>query len=103
MRTAGLIVAAGRGQRLGETTPKQYLTLGREAVLRRAVESLLAHPELDPLQIVIHPDDRSLYDAALAGVDEPRLRTPVSGGRDRARTRCWPGWRRWPAKRPTAC
>ena len=84
MRTAGLIVAAGRGQRLGETTPKQYLKLGPKAVLRRAVESLLAHPELDPLQIVIHPDDRSLYDAALAGVDEPRLRTPVSGAETRA-------------------
>lgn len=28
MRVAALIVAAGRGLRLGETVPKQYLRLG---------------------------------------------------------------------------
>ena len=84
MRTAGLIVAAGRGQRLGGAAPKQYQRLGRGSVLGRAVEGLLAHAGLDVLQVVIHPDDRPLYDAALAGVADPRLRPPVAGADVRA-------------------
>ena len=84
MRTAGLIVAAGRGQRLGGEMPKQYLPLGRQAVLRRAVAALLAHPGVDLVQVVIHPDDRALCAAALAGLDDPRLLPPVDGGASRS-------------------
>ena len=76
-------MAAGRGQRLGEATPKQYLALGGRAILRRALDACLAHPSLDLLQVVIHPEDRPRYDAALAGLDDPRLRPPVSGGASR--------------------
>ena len=76
-------MAAGRGQRLGEATPKQYLALGGRAILRRALDACLAHPSLDLLQVVIHPEDRTHYDAALTGLDDPRLRPPVSGGASR--------------------
>ena len=80
MRTAGLIVAAGRGHRLGGSTPKQYLALGGGSVLGHAIAALLAHPGIDPVQVVIHPDDRDLYDRAVAGIDDPRLRPPAAGG-----------------------
>jgi 2-C-methyl-D-erythritol 4-phosphate cytidylyltransferase/2-C-methyl-D-erythritol 2,4-cyclodiphosphate synthase len=80
MRTAALIVAAGRGARLGHETPKQYLPLGRRAVLRHATEALLAHPAVEVALVVIHPDDRPLYEDALAGLDTPRLLPPVAGG-----------------------
>jgi 2-C-methyl-D-erythritol 4-phosphate cytidylyltransferase/2-C-methyl-D-erythritol 2,4-cyclodiphosphate synthase len=86
MRTAGLIVAAGRGQRLGDPVPKQYLPLGRGTVLGRAVAALLAEAQVDAVQVVIHPDDRPLYDAATAGIADPRLRPPVAGGESRARS-----------------
>ncbi len=82
MRTAGLIVAAGRGQRLGGPTPKQYLRLGGEPVLRRAVAALL--PAVDLLVVVIHPDDRPRYDEALAGLADPRLLPPADGADSRA-------------------
>ena len=42
--TIALIVAAGRGIRLGAATPKQYLPLGGVAMLRRSVEAFLSHP-----------------------------------------------------------
>ena len=80
----GLIVAAGRGQRLGDATPKQYLALGGETVLARAVAALLAHPAVDAVRVVIHPDDRALYEAAVAGIADPRLGPPVAGGVRRA-------------------
>jgi 2-C-methyl-D-erythritol 4-phosphate cytidylyltransferase/2-C-methyl-D-erythritol 2,4-cyclodiphosphate synthase len=82
MRTAGLIVAAGRGQRLGGAAPKQYQRLHGVPMLRRTVEALLAHPAVDVVQVAIHADDRARYEAAVAGL--PRLRPPVPGGETRA-------------------
>jgi 2-C-methyl-D-erythritol 4-phosphate cytidylyltransferase / 2-C-methyl-D-erythritol 2,4-cyclodiphosphate synthase len=80
MQTAALIVAAGRGQRLGGETPKQYLPLGSRAVLRHALDALLGHPAVDAALVVIHPDDRPLHDAALDGLGRDRLLPPVAGG-----------------------
>jgi 2-C-methyl-D-erythritol 4-phosphate cytidylyltransferase/2-C-methyl-D-erythritol 2,4-cyclodiphosphate synthase len=82
MRTAGLVVAAGRGARLGGDIPKQYLCLAGIPVLRRAVAALLAHPAVNPVLVVIHPDDRARYDAAVAGL--PRLLPAVAGAATRA-------------------
>jgi 2-C-methyl-D-erythritol 4-phosphate cytidylyltransferase/2-C-methyl-D-erythritol 2,4-cyclodiphosphate synthase len=75
-----LVVAAGRGFRLGGPMPKQYLPLGGAAVLRYSVKTLLAHPAVEGVRVVIHPDDRPLYDAAVAGLD---LLPPVHGGAQR--------------------
>jgi 2-C-methyl-D-erythritol 4-phosphate cytidylyltransferase/2-C-methyl-D-erythritol 2,4-cyclodiphosphate synthase len=75
-----LIVAAGRGQRFGGEVPKQYLGLGGAAVLRHCLVTFLAHPRVGEAQVVIHPDDRALYDAAVQGLDLP---PPVRGGATR--------------------
>ncbi len=79
-RTLALIVAAGRGHRAGEGLPKQYRVVGGKAVLRRTAEAFLAHDQVDGVQVVIHPDDRALYDAAVEGMD---LLLPVNGGATR--------------------
>ena len=55
MRVAAVIVAAGRGLRLGETVPKQYLRLGTKAVLRLGLDTFLAHPASASVQVVIGP------------------------------------------------
>lgn len=88
MRAAGLIVAAGRGLRLGASTPKQYLPLGPgpapETVLARTLRALRAHPAIGPLQVVIGDGDARLYAAAVADLADPRLLAPVTGGATRA-------------------
>lgn len=83
-RTAGLIVAAGRGERLGGTVPKQYLPIGRRAMLRRSIETLLAVDGLEAILVVIHPEDAARYGAAVEGLADPRLLAPAMGGADRA-------------------
>lgn len=83
MLTAGLIVAAGRGERLGGATPKQYLPIAGRAMLRRSLDSLLSIAGIDAVAVVIHPEDRPLYAAATAGLADPRLLPPVEGGADR--------------------
>ncbi len=75
-----LVVAAGRGHRAGDGAPKQYRSILGRSVLRRAVEPFLAHPGVDTVRPVIHPDDRELFDAATTGLD---LLEPVSGGASR--------------------
>jgi len=77
---AVLIVAAGRGHRLGGALPKQYLPLGGKEVLRRTLEVFAGHAGIDRTQVVIHPDDRELYMQAVAGLSLP---DPVPGGASR--------------------
>ncbi|PCI38817.1 MAG: bifunctional 2-C-methyl-D-erythritol 4-phosphate cytidylyltransferase/2-C-methyl-D-erythritol 2,4-cyclodiphosphate synthase [Rhodospirillaceae bacterium] len=78
--TAALIVAAGRGHRFGGPLPKQYTDLGGKMVLNHTVSALLAHPDIDMVRCVIHPDDQSLYENAVSGLS---ILSPVSGGATR--------------------
>lgn len=75
-----LIVAAGRGIRAGGGMPKQYRELAGVPVLRRSAELFRAHSRIDAVRVVIHPDDRALYDDATARLD---LLPPVHGGATR--------------------
>jgi 2-C-methyl-D-erythritol 4-phosphate cytidylyltransferase len=77
----GMIVAAGRGHRLGGALPKQYLPLRGQPILRRTVRALASHPHIDAVQIVIHPDDTALYEAAVQGLE--KLRPVLFGGATR--------------------
>lgn len=67
MKIAGLIVAAGRGMRAGGAVPKQYQKLAGEVVLRRSVRAMAAY--VDCALIVIHPDDLTMYETAIRGLD----------------------------------
>ncbi len=80
MSVAVLIVAAGRGTRVGSALPKQYLPIAGEPLLRRTVQAFARHTRVDLIRVAIHPDDRSYYDAATAGLG---LLDPVSGGNSR--------------------
>ncbi|WP_201836958.1 bifunctional 2-C-methyl-D-erythritol 4-phosphate cytidylyltransferase/2-C-methyl-D-erythritol 2,4-cyclodiphosphate synthase [Microvirga zambiensis] len=68
MSVAALIVAAGRGSRAGQGIPKQYQPLLGQTVLARTLAAFVAHPRIDRTIVVIHPDDRALYDATLASL-----------------------------------
>lgn len=86
IRTAVVIVAAGRGRRLGTELPKQYLPLSGACALRRSIERFLAVPGIDMIRPVIHSGDQDLYDAAAQTVSDPRLLLPAYGGPTRAAT-----------------
>ena len=75
-----VIVAAGRGSRFGGPLPKQYAGLKGSAVLRETVQVFLRYPRPVSILVVIHPDDRALYDDAVSGL---ALLPPVHGGATR--------------------
>jgi len=83
IRTAAVIVAAGRGERAGQSTegPKQYRRIGGQAVLAHTLRTFLACEQISPVVVVIHADDHDLYHAALkrAEIDASRIRL-VTGG-----------------------
>ncbi len=72
-----LVVAAGRGTRLGAPLPKQYLPLAGKPVLRYSLETLASHSGIDAVRVVFNPDDAASYEAAAHGLD---LLPPVAGG-----------------------
>ncbi len=77
---AALIVAAGRGERFAHEVPKQYLPLAGAPVLRHSAATFTANPDIGPVRVVIHQDDRERYAEAVAGLD---LLAPVTGGATR--------------------
>ncbi|WGW03122.1 bifunctional 2-C-methyl-D-erythritol 4-phosphate cytidylyltransferase/2-C-methyl-D-erythritol 2,4-cyclodiphosphate synthase [Tropicibacter oceani] len=77
MRTAVILVAAGRGSRAKGPLPKQWQALLGQPVARWTLQAF-AH--LGRLVMVIHPDDRALAQAAARGLDV----TLVDGANTRA-------------------
>ncbi len=84
MSTAVIIVAAGRGHRMGGETPKQYLPLDAHSALHHSVRAFLDRPQISQICPVIHPDDAGLYTKAMTGLTDPRILAPVAGGDTRA-------------------
>lgn len=80
---AVVIVAAGRGERAGQSVegPKQYRPIGGKPVMQRTIEAFASHPQIGRIVIAIHRDDRELF-AAAAGPLVSRIQ-PVAGGATR--------------------
>lgn len=63
-----VVVAAGRGVRLGGDRPKQYLPCAGKPLLAHTIESLIAARPFSAATVVIHPDDRAFYEAAVGSL-----------------------------------
>ena len=78
-----VVVAAGRGTRLGGEVPKQYLQIGGVPVLLRAVRPFASHPEVAQVVVVLAPAEAERPPAFLAPLAGSAM-TIVAGGRERA-------------------
>ena len=76
-----LIVAAGKGERLGGGVPKQYRALAGKPVLRWAVEPFLHHSAIKDIRVVIGGGQEQLAAEALDGLP---IQPFVTGGAERA-------------------
>lgn len=83
IRIAVIVVAAGSGSRVGEPNglPKQYRPIGGVAMIRRTLGAFCAHPLVDRVRAVIHPDHLDAYRVATEGISG--LDSPVFGGASR--------------------
>src|SRR5689334_5008237 len=81
MTVTALIVAAGKGERLGGGIPKQYREIGGKPVLRWAVEMISSHPAVRKTRVVIGHGQQENATAALEGLDVGDF---LEGGAERA-------------------
>jgi 2-C-methyl-D-erythritol 4-phosphate cytidylyltransferase len=75
----GLVPAAGRGVRLGETRPKAFVPVGEAPMLRLAVDGLLRSQVVDHVVVMV-PDE--LIEEAVRLCDGAAV-TVVAGGAER--------------------
>ena len=81
IKTAALIVAAGRGTRTGSPLAKQYHNIGGASVLKHTLGAFENHDEIDHILTIIHPDDTAHYEDSAAGF--AKCLDPVNGGASR--------------------
>jgi len=85
-QTAVVVVAAGRGVRIGGDVPKQYRRVGGRAVLTRTLAALASHDAIARIQPVIAADAAAFYRECLEDLDpaaRTKLAEPVEGGATR--------------------
>ena len=89
MTLTALIVAAGKGERLGSGVPKQFRLLAGKTVLRWAVEPFVRHSAVRDVRVVVAPGQEEIAAVVLKGVDVGPF---VTGGSERADS-VWAGVR----------
>ena len=82
MKVAALVLAAGRGERLGVSLPKAFVSLCGRSLLERSLDALARASEVDLVVPVIASVDQELY-AELDLSSIPKLAEPVVGGTER--------------------
>ncbi|WP_413993527.1 bifunctional 2-C-methyl-D-erythritol 4-phosphate cytidylyltransferase/2-C-methyl-D-erythritol 2,4-cyclodiphosphate synthase [Labrys okinawensis] len=97
LRVAALIVAAGRGSRVGGSLPKQYRLLGGQSVLARTLSLFEHHPDIDSITTVIGLGDEPLFQASAKGIS--KLTSSVTGGSTRQAS-CLAGLKALRAEKP---
>jgi 2-C-methyl-D-erythritol 4-phosphate cytidylyltransferase len=84
MRTAALVLAAGRGERLGHALPKGLVPLAGRPLLLHALAALEAVDEVDLLLPVVPADAFERFERVLAAAPGLyQLAPAVEGGRER--------------------
>jgi len=79
-RIAQIIVAAGKGARLGSTTPKQYLKLAGKPLIAHTISAMKSCNRIDETIVVVDKDDKFILEI----VNDYKNMRIVTGGKTRA-------------------
>ena len=67
-----VIVASGRGLRVGGDRPKQYIGVGGKPLIAYALNAALSHPLIGLVALVIHPDDQAHLEEAMISLSSAK-------------------------------
>lgn len=81
MTVTALIVAAGKGERLGGDLPKQFRPIGGKPVLRWAVDAMANHPSIDQVRVVI---GKGQHELAVQAIGDAPVGSLIEGGAERS-------------------
>ncbi|MDJ0851234.1 MAG: 2-C-methyl-D-erythritol 4-phosphate cytidylyltransferase [Myxococcota bacterium] len=86
MSVVALLLAAGRGRRMGRGVPKAFLPLAGRPLLLHALEALLATPQIDRVLPVLGEGELASWPELMGRIgpsDVDRVDPPVAGGAER--------------------
>jgi 2-C-methyl-D-erythritol 4-phosphate cytidylyltransferase len=89
-RTYAIILAAGSGQRMGMSTPKQFLKLAGKTVVEHTLDVFQGHPGIDEIFVVTGRDERLYLEELLLRGNHPKVTRVLNGGADR-KASSWAG------------
>ena len=84
MSVWAVLVAAGRGERLGDERPKAFAALGGRVLLAESLERLDASPWIDALVVVAPPDWEEAVIVLAEELAVGKVAASVTGGETRA-------------------
>ena len=84
MKIWAILPAAGTGQRMAATIPKQYLELNGLAVIEHSLKLLSSLPLLTQITVVVHPDDKYWAEIELGCFDSEIV--TIIGGDERGQS-----------------
>lgn len=84
-RVCTIIVAAGKGLRMGGEIPKQYMKIGGKSVLRRSTEAFVKNASVDAIYVVASEDQIEKAEAILLQISdaENKIKGVLAGGDSR--------------------
>lgn len=82
-KVSAIIVAAGKGSRMGAAVNKQYLMLLNKPVLAYTLETFERTESISEMIVVVHPEDRRLFEECILPFGFRKITAIADGGFDR--------------------
>lgn len=82
-KASAIIVAAGTGSRMNTNINKQYLMLSKRPVLVHTIEAFDRSPYISEIIVVIHHQDRGLFEEHILPFGFRKISAVIDGGADR--------------------
>ena len=83
MKNTVIIVAGGRGKRMGSSLPKQFLEINGKALILHTIEKFLSFDSAINLIVVVNPDYLDLWLSIVKGYPFAGVCKTVAGGETR--------------------
>lgn len=82
MKNIALLIAGGSGNRMGQSIPKQFLTVNERPVIVYTLEAFQKHPEINAIAVVCIDGWQSVLQAYANQFNITKLKYIVSGGKN---------------------
>jgi 2-C-methyl-D-erythritol 4-phosphate cytidylyltransferase len=82
-KNTAIILAGGKGVRLGRNHPKQFLKIAGKKVIEHTLDVFESHPEIEEIAIVSHPDYIRNVKEILTANNYTKARKILAGGAER--------------------
>ncbi len=83
MKNVAVILAGGKGSRMGGEVPKQFLKVAGRTIIEHAILAFDTHPAIDEIAVVAAKEHLGIMEDILSGGGFSKVRRLLAGGRER--------------------